>query len=80
MTDFNVIDVSSVRVGPDECIIILLPAEAFDQHDGESGKRSMAERVATEASTVLGTKRVLVLENTAQITIANLPADEAPDA
>lgn len=61
-----------LTVTPNDCLIFRLPAAAFDP---DEGVEPMAQTIARVAADVLGTRRVLVLEDAAQITVAPIPPD-----
>jgi hypothetical protein len=72
-TLLNVAEMQRVAITPEDAVFIRLPHEAFlESGDGEP---PVAFTIARVAADVLGTRRILVLEDVADITVAPLPRE-----
>lgn len=72
----RIVQGQKLTITPEDCVLILLPGDAFTpMYEGDEAIASMIARVAAD---VLGTRRVLVIEDTAQIHVAPLPPEGGP--
>lgn len=71
----EVVQAERTTITPADAILVRLPSEAFEQPaDGEA----IAEVISRVLADVLGTRRVVVIEDAAQITIAPMPPEGFP--
>lgn len=72
----EVVQAERTTITPADAILVRLPSEAFE-HPGGS-EEAVAEVISRVLADVLGTRRVVVIEDAAQITIAPMPPDGFP--
>lgn len=72
----EVVQAERTTITPADAILVRLPSEAFEPAPGSD--ESVAEVISRVLADVLGTRRVVVIEDAAKITIAPMPPEGFP--